>query len=78
MAAGEIPDSPAEVPADVQRLIRRRLRAGPTAPGLRGAEAEPLRWVTARPGTRAPAAARELRLVGESVSTPANEEAERT
>ncbi|MFG2825937.1 hypothetical protein ACGFWI_00375 [Streptomyces sp. NPDC048434] len=78
MAAGEIPDSPAEVPADVQRLIRRRLRAGLTASGLCGAEVEPLRWVTARPGSRVPAVARELRLAGNSVSTPANEEAERT
>lgn len=73
MAAGEFPDSLAEVLAGVQRLIRRRLRAGLTAPPLRGAEVELLRLVAERPGIRVSAAARELCLAGNSVSTLVNQ-----
>lgn len=73
MAAGEFPDSLAEVLAGVQRLIRRRLRAGLTAPRLRGAEVELLRLVAERPGIRVSAAARELCLAGNSVSTLVNQ-----
>lgn len=73
MAAGEFPDSLAEVLAGVQRLIRRRLRAGLTAPRLRGAEVELLRLVADRPGIRVSAAARELCLAGNSVSTLVNQ-----
>lgn len=73
MAAGEFPDSLAEVLSGVQRLIRRRLRAGLTAPRLRGAEVELLRLVAERPGIRVSAAARELCLAGNSVSTLVNQ-----
>ncbi|WP_329145553.1 MarR family transcriptional regulator [Streptomyces sp. NBC_01456] len=73
MAAGEFPDSLAEVLAGVQRLIRRRLRAGLAAPRLRGAEVELLRLVAERPGIRVSAAARELCLAGNSVSTLVNQ-----
>ncbi|MEU7433416.1 MarR family transcriptional regulator [Streptomyces sioyaensis] len=73
MAAGEFPDSLAEVLAGVQRLIRRRLRAGLTVPPLRGAEVELLRLVAERPGIRVSAAARELCLAGNSVSTLVNQ-----
>ncbi|BDM71632.1 MarR family transcriptional regulator [Streptomyces nigrescens] len=72
MAMGEFPDSLADVLAGVQRLIRRRLRAGLTAPPLRGGEVELLRLVVARPGIRVSAAAKELYLAGNSVSTLVN------
>ncbi|MFI7091585.1 MarR family winged helix-turn-helix transcriptional regulator [Streptomyces lydicus] len=73
MAAGEFPDSLADVLAGVQRLIRRRLRAGLTVPRLRGAQVELLRVVTDRPGIRVSAAAKELCLAGNSVSTLVNQ-----
>nr|BFD86478.1 hypothetical protein StreXyl84_58790 [Streptomyces sp. Xyl84] len=70
---GPAPDASAEEPADalagVQRLIRRRLRAGPTVARLRGAEAELLRLVESRPGIGVSEAAEELHLAGDSVST---------
>ncbi|MGW1375830.1 MarR family winged helix-turn-helix transcriptional regulator [Streptomyces sp. NPDC002446] len=69
MAAGEFPDSLADVLAGVQRLIRRRLWSGLTVPRLRGAQVELLRLVSARPGIRVSAAAKELCLAGNSVST---------
>ncbi|WP_330455875.1 MarR family transcriptional regulator [Streptomyces sp. NBC_00820] len=56
----------------IQRLIRRRLRAGLTGPRLRGAEVELLRLVEGRPGVGVSEAARELRLAGNSVSTLVN------
>lgn len=55
--------------AGLTRLIRRRLRAGLQAPRLRGAEVELLRLVRAHPGLRVSAAAKELGLAGNSVST---------
>ncbi|MFH8683130.1 MarR family winged helix-turn-helix transcriptional regulator [Streptomyces lydicus] len=73
MAAGEFPDSLADVLAGVQRLIRRRLRAGLTVPRLRGAQVELLRLVAARPGIRVSDAAKELYLAGNSVSTLVNQ-----
>ncbi|MFC3578190.1 MarR family winged helix-turn-helix transcriptional regulator [Streptomyces yaanensis] len=56
----------------VQRLIRRRLRRGTTAPRLRGAEVELLRLVVERPGIGVSDAAKELYLAGNSVSTMVN------
>jgi DNA-binding MarR family transcriptional regulator len=55
--------------AGLHRLIRRRLRAGLHLPRLRGAEVELLRLVRAHPGLRVSAAAKELGLAGNSVST---------
>jgi len=58
-----------DVLVGINRLIRRRLRAGLEVPRLRGAEVELLRLVQARPGMRVSEAARELGLAGNSVST---------
>jgi DNA-binding MarR family transcriptional regulator len=55
--------------AGLNRLIRRRLRAGLRVPRLRGAEIELLRLVRERPGLRVSEAAKELGLAGNSVST---------
>ncbi|WNM32364.1 MarR family transcriptional regulator [Streptomyces sp. Li-HN-5-11] len=57
----------------LQRLIRRRLRAGTTVVRLRGAEVELLRLVEARPGIGVSEAAKELYLAGNSVSTLVNQ-----
>ncbi|MFI6082301.1 MarR family winged helix-turn-helix transcriptional regulator [Streptomyces sp. NPDC051217] len=73
MASVEFPDSLADVLAGVQRMIRRRLSVGLTAPPLRGAQVELLRLVAARPGIRVSDAAKELYLAGNSVSTLVNE-----
>ncbi|MEU1799610.1 MarR family transcriptional regulator [Streptomyces sp. NPDC019937] len=73
MATEQVPDSFADVLAGVQRLIRRRLRAGMAEPRLRGAQVELLRLVMARPGIRVSAAAKELYLAGNSVSTLVNQ-----
>ncbi|MEU3248169.1 MarR family winged helix-turn-helix transcriptional regulator [Streptomyces sp. NPDC006875] len=63
------PEALADTLAGVQRLIRRRLRGGMTAPRLRGAEVDLLRLVMARPGIGVSEAAKELYLAGNSVST---------
>jgi DNA-binding MarR family transcriptional regulator len=55
--------------AGLNRLIRRRLRAGLQFPRLRGAEVELLRLVRTRPDLRVSEAAKELGLAGNSVST---------
>ncbi|MER7786807.1 MarR family transcriptional regulator [Streptomyces sp. NPDC097640] len=73
MATENFPDSFADVLGGVQRLIRRRLRAGMTEPRLRGAQVELLWLVMARPGIRVSAAAKELYLAGNSVSTLVNQ-----
>ncbi|GGK18159.1 hypothetical protein GCM10011583_57540 [Streptomyces camponoticapitis] len=73
MTSVEFPDSLADVLAGVQRMIRRRLSVGLTAPPLRGAQVELLRLVSARPGIRVSDAAKELYLAGNSVSTLVNE-----
>ncbi|MDX3854712.1 MarR family winged helix-turn-helix transcriptional regulator [Streptomyces sp. AK02-01A] len=73
MSTEEFHDSLAGVLAGVQRTIRRRLRDGLTTPPLRGAQVELLRLVTARPGIRVSAAAKELYLAGNSVSTLVNQ-----
>nr|WP_051945594.1 MarR family transcriptional regulator [Streptacidiphilus rugosus] len=57
----------------IQRLVRRRLRAGLAQPRLRGAQVELLRLVSARPGLRVSEAAQELFLAGNSVSTLVNQ-----
>ncbi|MEU8965370.1 MarR family transcriptional regulator [Streptomyces sp. NPDC048491] len=66
-------DSFADVLAAVQRLVRRRLRRGLSAPRLRGAHIELLGLVAARPGIGVSAAAKELYLAGNSVSTLVNQ-----
>ncbi|MFJ2781237.1 MarR family winged helix-turn-helix transcriptional regulator [Kitasatospora sp. NPDC087315] len=53
--------------------MRRRLRRGLTTPRLRGAQVELLRLVAGSPGIRVSAAARELCLAGNSVSTLVNQ-----
>ncbi|MEU7341303.1 MULTISPECIES: helix-turn-helix domain-containing protein [unclassified Streptomyces] len=67
------PEALADTLAGVQRLIRRRLRGGMTAPRLRGAEVDLLRLVVARPGIGVSEAAKELYLAGNSVSTLVNQ-----
>ncbi|MDF3302873.1 MarR family winged helix-turn-helix transcriptional regulator [Streptomyces tropicalis] len=66
------PEELADALVGVQRLIRRRLRAGLAGPRLRGAEVELLRLVEARAGIGVSEAARELYLAGNSVSTLVN------
>lgn len=73
MATEEFPDALAGVLAGIQRMIRRKLRAGlPTpAPPVRGIAL--LRLVADRPGIRVSDAAKELYLAGNSVSTLVNQ-----
>ncbi|MER7672767.1 MarR family transcriptional regulator [Kitasatospora sp. NPDC096128] len=59
--------------AGIQRLLRRRLRRGLEQPRLRGAQVELLRLVMDSPGLRVSAAAEELCLAGNSVSTLVNQ-----
>ncbi|MFD9869850.1 MarR family winged helix-turn-helix transcriptional regulator [Streptomyces niveus] len=73
MNSVELSDSLADVLVGVQRMIRRRLRAGLTAPRLRGAQIDLLRLVGTSPGIRVSDAARELYLAGNSVSTLVNQ-----
>ncbi|MFE9664776.1 MarR family transcriptional regulator [Streptomyces sp. NPDC005955] len=58
-----------ELLVGVNRLTRRKLRGGLVDPPLPVAQAELLRLVRSNPGIRVSAAARELRLAGNSVST---------
>jgi DNA-binding MarR family transcriptional regulator len=58
-----------ELLADVNRLVRRRLRAAAPERPMPVAQAELLRLVRLNPGIRVSAAADELRLAGNSVST---------
>ncbi|KUN76316.1 MarR family winged helix-turn-helix transcriptional regulator [Streptomyces griseoruber] len=67
------PEELADALVGIQRLLRRRLRAGLTVPRLRGAEVELLRLVESRPGIGISDAAKELYLAGNSVSTLANQ-----
>ena len=67
------PEELADALVGVQRLIRRRLRAGPTVARLSGAEVELLRLVEDRPGIGVSEAAKELHLAGNSVSTLVNQ-----
>ena len=63
----------AELLVGIQRLIRRKLRQDLAGPRLRGAQVELLRLVLARPGIGVAAAAKELHLAGNSVSTLVNQ-----
>jgi len=56
----------------VRRVLRRRVRAEVPGPHLPGAQAELLRTVHRNPGIGVAAAARELSLAGNSVSTLVN------
>ncbi|MFF4836100.1 MarR family winged helix-turn-helix transcriptional regulator [Streptomyces sp. NPDC001315] len=67
------PQELADALVGVQRLMRRRLRAGLTVPRMRGAEVELLRLVETRPGIGVSDAAKELYLAGNSVSTLVNQ-----
>ncbi|MGW4203034.1 MarR family winged helix-turn-helix transcriptional regulator [Streptomyces sp. NPDC004726] len=58
-----------ELLAGIHRLVRRTLRGGLPGPPLRDAQVELLKLVRDSPGIRVSAAARELRLAGNSVST---------
>lgn len=66
-------DELAEVLTGVQRLMRRRLRAGFAGPRLHGAQVELLRLVREQPGVRISAAAAALSLAGNTVSTLVNQ-----
>jgi DNA-binding MarR family transcriptional regulator len=57
----------------LRRVVRRRLRSELSGPALRGAEVELLRVVEEQPGIGVAAAARELHLAGNSVSTLVNQ-----
>ncbi len=60
--------------AAMRRLLRRRVRPHMAAwPDLRGAQIELLRVVGLRPGIGVAAAARELQMAGNSVSTLVNQ-----
>lgn len=75
-ASARNPDPIDEFPAllvGIPRLVRRRLRQELTVPRLRGAQVELLRLVAASPGLRVSAAAKELCLAGNSVSTLVNQ-----
>lgn len=72
MAAGDLPDELAGLLPRIQRLARRRLWGGQSAPRLRGAHAELLRLVAAEPGIRVSTAAHSLCLAPNSVSTLVN------
>jgi len=66
-------DELATTVAGLRRLVRRRLRDGLPWPRLRGAQIELLHVVEAQPGIGVAAAARELHLAGNSVSTLVNQ-----
>jgi DNA-binding MarR family transcriptional regulator len=57
----------------LRRLVRRQLRPRTPGPALRGAQLELLRVVEREPGIGVAAAARELYLAGNSVSTLVNQ-----
>jgi DNA-binding MarR family transcriptional regulator len=73
MADADVPEDFAELLVGIHRVIRRRLRQGLPGPRLRGAQVELLRLVRAQPGIGVSAAAKELHLAGNSVSTLVNQ-----
>ncbi|MGR6921925.1 MarR family winged helix-turn-helix transcriptional regulator [[Actinomadura] parvosata] len=73
MSAEDLSGAFAGVIAGINRLLRRRVRREMTVPPLRGAQAELLRLVEASPGISVSAAAKELYLAGNSVSTLVNQ-----
>jgi DNA-binding MarR family transcriptional regulator len=66
-------DDLATTVAGLRRLVRRRLRDRLPGPRLRGAQIELLHVVETQPGIGVAAAARELHLAGNSVSTLVNQ-----
>lgn len=68
-----MPEDFGELLVGIHRVVRRRLRQDLAGPRLRGAQVELLRLVGAQPGIGVSAAARELRLAGNSVSTLVNQ-----
>jgi DNA-binding MarR family transcriptional regulator len=73
MGMEDLADGLSGVLTGIQRLIRRRLHQGMPGPRLRGAQVELLRLVAANPGIGVSAAANELYLAGNSVSTMVNQ-----
>ncbi|QMU68890.1 MarR family winged helix-turn-helix transcriptional regulator [Streptacidiphilus sp. P02-A3a] len=73
MSEAEVPEDFGELLVGIHRVVRRRLRQDLAGPRLRGAQVELLRLVGARPGIGVSAAARELHLAGNSVSTLVNQ-----
>ncbi|MGP4100171.1 MarR family winged helix-turn-helix transcriptional regulator [Nonomuraea sp. KM90] len=73
MSAEDLPDAFTGVMTGIHRLVRRRLRQEMAGPRLRGAQVELLRLVVASPGISVSAAAKELYLAGNSVSTLVNQ-----
>ncbi|QMU76175.1 MarR family transcriptional regulator [Streptacidiphilus sp. PB12-B1b] len=73
MAEAELPDDLGELLVGIHRVVRRRLRQDLDGPRLRGAQVELMRLVAARPGIGVSAAAKELHLAGNSVSTLVNQ-----
>ncbi|MEU0689597.1 MarR family winged helix-turn-helix transcriptional regulator [Streptomyces uncialis] len=69
MSDTEVPVELGELLVGINRLARRTLRGSLSGPPLPAAQAELLRLVEANPGIRVSAAAAELRLAGNSVST---------
>ena len=57
----------------LKRVVRRRLDGSQPGPRLRGAQTELLRVVRLNPGIRVAAAAKELHLAGNTVSTLVNQ-----
>jgi DNA-binding MarR family transcriptional regulator len=66
-------DALAEQLNGVRRVLRRQLRAGLTGPALPGSQVELLRLVESAPGIGVSAAAAQLHLAGNSVSTLVNQ-----
>jgi DNA-binding MarR family transcriptional regulator len=73
MSEAELPEDLGELLVGIQRVVRRRLRQDLAGPRLRGAQLELLRLVGAQPGIGVSAAAKELHLAGNSVSTLVNQ-----
>lgn len=73
MSTVDVPEAFAAVMGGINRLVRRRLRRDLTGPRLRGAQVELLRLVSDSPGISVTAAAKELYLAGNSVSTLVNQ-----
>jgi DNA-binding MarR family transcriptional regulator len=68
-----LPEDLGELLDGIHRVVRRRLRQELAGPRLRGAQVELLRLVGGQPGIGVSAAARELHLAGNSVSTLVNQ-----
>ncbi|MGW0806642.1 MarR family winged helix-turn-helix transcriptional regulator [Nonomuraea sp. NPDC002799] len=73
MSPPDPPEDLISVMSGINRLVRRRLRQGAPEPRLRGAQVELLHLVAANPGIGVTAAAKELYLAGNSVSTMINQ-----